>query len=161
MEYRLEAFKDNPKVNKFYFTEDGTPFEKEGDAINHANVLKKAGKGTGKRTLITRAQAEQMLAEAAKGNSKSQEGNSDKKLTPRQVVEQELKEAIAARDRANDALNAANAAKAALSADATPADKTKATRSVNLATTALDLAQTAVTELQGELDALPAEAPQT
>ncbi len=161
MEPRLKAFLDNPKVNVYHVTEDGIPFANKGDAQNQAAALKRAGKGTGKIETITRAQAEQLIAaEQSKGqgtSSKNQEPNANPVLTPRQQAEQVLADAVAARDKANNDLDAANAAKAALAADAAPADKTKATKAVNTATTALETAEAAVVAAKNAVDALPTE----
>ena len=169
---RLEAFNDNPKVKAFHFTEDGTPFANRGDAQNQATALKRAGRGTGKIEPITREQGLAMLAEEqkAKGqepDSKNQEPKSNVQepkpevvLTPKQLAEKTLNEAIAARDQAKKNLDAAIETKAGLTADAAPADKTKATKAVNTASYALDAAEAAVVDAQAAFDALPAEEPQ-
>ncbi len=163
MENRLEAFKDNPKVNLFHFTEDGIPFANRGDAVNHAAVLKKAGKGNGKITPITRAQAEQMLAKAG-ADSGSQETDSKGKqtstnpvLTPKQLAEQLVAEksgaliqALTAQENAKLAITAAQTAKDGLGAEATATQKTAATKAVNAAIKALELADAGVAAAEVE-----------
>lgn len=52
-----DYFEANPKVDQFHTTEDGGHFVSKNDAILHGSALKKAGKGVGKVTPITRAQA--------------------------------------------------------------------------------------------------------
>ena len=53
----IDLFNRFSGVNTLYLTEDGVYFKNESDAKTQASALKKQGKGTGKVTPVTRAEA--------------------------------------------------------------------------------------------------------
>jgi len=128
-------FDTHPTVDEFYFASNGSAFFKEADATTTADNLKKAG-GDGSVTKITRADVEAWVAAGSKEDDAADVAIVE--LSPLEQAikaDQDAKNAVTLKkaelESANAYVKVATDAKAALPADATPKQKSDATKAVN------------------------------